>query len=334
MNDNNYCFLGRASLGIYILSLMLKGKFAVPINICADVIEAIYLGGSEIEFIDLDFDLEPNYSKISDTCNVIIISNIYGIKDTLPEFKENQIVIDDACQMIVGEDLNSGYRGDIGIFSFKRGKIFENGCGVIWFKDHYLQKEFKLRLEYEYKKFHFSNPQKKINEVYKDRKNLINKFRKNSDPIIFQSAKMVIDNIIIPPPSDHEIFYSRKILGTKNIDILNIRLEKTLEVSSIARSLGFSLPNRFDDAIWRMPFYVEMENFNSSNIFFNKCISKNVYLSSWYLPGSWWFKKNLSTYKYLNLWKSLYQIPLGSQFDVLILKKYLSICHNIKSEHT
>ena len=332
MVDNKHIFLSRASHGIYLLAKVKKCKFAVPINICLDVVEAIILGGSSIKLIDVDENLMPDYSQVDKSCKVVLIGNIYGISEDIPNFNHDPLIIDDACQMVVGADLDHGYRGDVGLFSFRPGKVIDDGCGVMWLKDLYLKKEIEHILK-KTLSINALGTENDLKEIASHRKSIIRDFRLSHDNAEFLRLSINIKNILLNLPSEEKIDRSRKALMTNGSKLQNWRIERSAALTKLAKDLGLSSPKRFETATWRFPFYLSFKKVAKNNEFFLKSIRSGVFLSSWYFPCNWWFNSEIEkNFKYELIWKSLFQIPLSNDFNINKLCEYLESCNRIYHE--
>ncbi len=95
---------------------------------CPDVVAAALRGGLKVHLIDVnERTLEPNVPGLDSESDVLLLTNLYGLVDSVDELSGLQI-IDDACQAALSYDgpRRLGSRG-LGVVSFGRGKAF---CGA------------------------------------------------------------------------------------------------------------------------------------------------------------------------------------------------------------
>jgi dTDP-4-amino-4,6-dideoxygalactose transaminase len=143
------CFLvssGRSALTIILLSLKRdsnRSKVIIPAYTCSTVLQSVLGAGLTPVFCDvstktLDLDRSQLNQLIDDQVLAIIPTHLYGlaqdISDIIDLSKENDIfVVEDAAQAL-GARINGnlvGSSGDVGFFSFGRGKCIPSGHGGV-----------------------------------------------------------------------------------------------------------------------------------------------------------------------------------------------------------
>lgn len=138
-----------ALFAIFRSIALVEGRCVVAVSAytCPDIITAMIEAGCKVHVVDTCTEtLAPEWYQLGQVegLNAVLLSNLYGMADELPDFfDENVIVIDDACQsfLSVTNEGRVGTRyGSIGVISFAQGKalggiggggiVFGNNCKI------------------------------------------------------------------------------------------------------------------------------------------------------------------------------------------------------------
>lgn len=119
---------------------IVKSKHGAEVRIgmsaytCPDVAVAAIKAGCRIVPLDIDArTLDIGGSIDTSACDVLLLSNLYGLADDLQRWEEhNLLIVDDACQAALSRSGDGGALlgargGDYGVLSFSRGKAI---CGL------------------------------------------------------------------------------------------------------------------------------------------------------------------------------------------------------------
>ncbi len=129
------CSSGKEAIQIIAQYLTSRGykKLIMGAYSCPDVVAAAVRGGLKVGLVDINSKtLEPKFLNANPNEDVLLLSNLYGLTDSVAGLSQYKI-IDDACQACLSFDGNSrvGSRG-LGVLSFGRGKaICAVGGGAI-----------------------------------------------------------------------------------------------------------------------------------------------------------------------------------------------------------
>ena len=124
------CSSGKQAIEIISQYLSAKGykKLILGAYSCPDVVAAALRGGLKVGLVDVNpRTLEPIFSNHNPNEEVLLLSNLYGLVDSISGLSQYKL-IDDACQAAFSFDneLRIGSRG-LGVLSFGRGKAI---CGI------------------------------------------------------------------------------------------------------------------------------------------------------------------------------------------------------------
>lgn len=138
-SSNNCVWLGNGTLAI-ILLLQESGlhgrRIAVPVNVCPNVVQAIWYSGNYPHYVDIEDDrlgispeaLEQEIEKVSAVVAVHAYGSVCNIKSIVQICRRhNKFLIED-CAQALGAHIDGqpvGTFGDAAVFSFGSGKIVD-----------------------------------------------------------------------------------------------------------------------------------------------------------------------------------------------------------------
>jgi hypothetical protein len=138
--------LGRHALQAAFLAINLKpkDKVLVPSFICKDLLAAIYFFGAKPIFYEVDVNLRPVNLSLMEPSRAVIAVNYFGFPQDLSEFYQyanncNALLIEDNAHGFLSLDETGdtlGFRGDVGIFSFRKTFQLPDGAGLIVNRRH------------------------------------------------------------------------------------------------------------------------------------------------------------------------------------------------------
>jgi DegT/DnrJ/EryC1/StrS aminotransferase family len=147
-NESAFTFyrLGRHALQAAFLAINLKpkDKVLVPSFICKDLLAAIYFFEAKPIFYDVDINLRPLNLNLMGASRAVIAVNYFGFPQDLRKFYQyadnfNAVLIEDNAHGFLSQDANGstlGFRGDFGVFSFRKTFQLPGGAGLIVNKSH------------------------------------------------------------------------------------------------------------------------------------------------------------------------------------------------------
>lgn len=108
----------------------------LPTYVCKNVLDAVEQNGAQPVLCDIGLDWRMDVDLIapliSKNTKAIIVVHVFGIVSNVDSIRQFQIpVIEDACQSFGSrsDELNSGCRGDLGVYSFQATKMITTGEG-------------------------------------------------------------------------------------------------------------------------------------------------------------------------------------------------------------
>lgn len=100
---------------------------AISSYTCPDIAAVLVKAGYSLSLFDIDpLTLQPKIEGLSASVDLLLLSNLFGLVDQFPDLTSKIVIIDDACQAGLSHigGIKVGTRGDYGISSFGRGKVF------------------------------------------------------------------------------------------------------------------------------------------------------------------------------------------------------------------
>lgn len=122
-----------------LLNIRSGDKIALPSLICKDLLAPINILNLKIIYYDVDHRLQPIGLETLEPASLILAINYFGFPQDMASFhfyckKHGAVVIEDNAHGFLSVDENKcplGFRGDIGIFSFRKVVPVRNGSAFV-----------------------------------------------------------------------------------------------------------------------------------------------------------------------------------------------------------